>query len=400
MAEGMVADGSRPSTGCSASTAERMKARGARAGRQGGRTVGVRGLGRWTLAPRRLRDGRARRGTVWLDCTRVQGRRRHVHRSHQRRVGRAGTWQRRSTASPHPTRRSRRCPGSSRRLLDLEYSEDSSAEVDMNVVLTGDGRLIEGRRPPRRARIRAQLTRSSRSPAGESSRSPRSSRSRLMTAPRSNGQNFCCEFVVAALLTGAIRMERERVNALPACHACSSGSARRSSRSSRHAWGDFAFGQQQGMVFDPIRIAQIVTASASGAGDHPPGTISARPHHRRRPLGEVAAIGMAAGAGYYSSPSIVTGIVPSGSGRCAGWKVARSALVRGGRVLEVDILRERGAPARDARAALAHGSIASSSGRGEPPRVRIELDLPLGPVGSEIVAGFLGAASTAVRWAE
>ena len=28
-------------------------------------------------------------------------------------------------------------------LLDLDYSEDSSAEVDMNVVRTGDGRLVE-----------------------------------------------------------------------------------------------------------------------------------------------------------------------------------------------------------------------------------------------------------------
>jgi ribonuclease PH len=28
-------------------------------------------------------------------------------------------------------------------LLDLDYSEDSNAEVDMNVVMTGDGRLIE-----------------------------------------------------------------------------------------------------------------------------------------------------------------------------------------------------------------------------------------------------------------
>src|SRR5439155_6234172 len=28
-------------------------------------------------------------------------------------------------------------------LLDLDYSEDSTAEVDLNVVMTGDGRLIE-----------------------------------------------------------------------------------------------------------------------------------------------------------------------------------------------------------------------------------------------------------------
>jgi ribonuclease PH len=28
-------------------------------------------------------------------------------------------------------------------LADLNYAEDSAAEVDMNVVMTGDGRLIE-----------------------------------------------------------------------------------------------------------------------------------------------------------------------------------------------------------------------------------------------------------------
>ncbi len=28
-------------------------------------------------------------------------------------------------------------------LLDLDYEEDSSAETDMNVVMTGDGRLVE-----------------------------------------------------------------------------------------------------------------------------------------------------------------------------------------------------------------------------------------------------------------
>jgi ribonuclease PH len=28
-------------------------------------------------------------------------------------------------------------------LLDLDYSEDSRAETDMNVVMTGDGRLVE-----------------------------------------------------------------------------------------------------------------------------------------------------------------------------------------------------------------------------------------------------------------
>jgi ribonuclease PH len=30
-----------------------------------------------------------------------------------------------------------------RPVLDLDYKEDSSAETDMNVVMTGDGRLVE-----------------------------------------------------------------------------------------------------------------------------------------------------------------------------------------------------------------------------------------------------------------
>jgi ribonuclease PH len=43
-------------------------------------------------------------------------------------------------------------------LLDLDYAEDSSAEVDMNVVMTGDGRLIEVQATAEaRAFTRAQL---------------------------------------------------------------------------------------------------------------------------------------------------------------------------------------------------------------------------------------------------
>jgi ribonuclease PH len=47
-------------------------------------------------------------------------------------------------------------------LADLDYSEDSTAEVDMNVVMTGDGRLIEvqgtaEREPFSRAQLDAML---------------------------------------------------------------------------------------------------------------------------------------------------------------------------------------------------------------------------------------------------
>src|ERR1700759_1989550 len=47
-------------------------------------------------------------------------------------------------------------------LLDLDYSEDSTAEVDANVVMTGDGGLVEGqataeRTPLSRANLDALL---------------------------------------------------------------------------------------------------------------------------------------------------------------------------------------------------------------------------------------------------
>jgi ribonuclease PH len=43
-------------------------------------------------------------------------------------------------------------------LLDLDYLEDSSAEVDVNVVMAGDGRLIEVQATAERAPLdRAQL---------------------------------------------------------------------------------------------------------------------------------------------------------------------------------------------------------------------------------------------------
>ena len=43
-------------------------------------------------------------------------------------------------------------------LLDLDYEEDSSADVDLNVVMTGDGRLVEVQATAERAPFdRAEL---------------------------------------------------------------------------------------------------------------------------------------------------------------------------------------------------------------------------------------------------
>jgi ribonuclease PH len=127
-----------------ASTGDRV-AREASRGKQGGRTVEIQRL-----------IGRALRGvvdfealgerTVWLDCDVLQAD--------------GGTRCAAISGAYVAARRaldkfglSKALAGSvaavsvgvvgGQALLDLEYTEDSSAEADMNVVMTGDGRLIE-----------------------------------------------------------------------------------------------------------------------------------------------------------------------------------------------------------------------------------------------------------------
>jgi ribonuclease PH len=127
-----------------ASTGERI-AREASRGKQGGRTVEIQRL-----------IGRALRGvvdfealgerTVWLDCDVLQAD--------------GGTRCAAISGAYVAARRaldkfglSKALAGSvaavsvgiveGEALLDLEYTEDSTAEADMNVVMTGDGRLVE-----------------------------------------------------------------------------------------------------------------------------------------------------------------------------------------------------------------------------------------------------------------
>ena len=127
-----------------ASTGERT-AREASRGKQGGRTVEIQRLiGR---AMRAVCDFNALgERTLWLDCDVIQadgGTRcaaiSGAYVAARRALDRMGL--------------SKALVGSvaavsvgiveGRVLLDLDYSEDSSAETDMNVVMTGDGRLIE-----------------------------------------------------------------------------------------------------------------------------------------------------------------------------------------------------------------------------------------------------------------
>jgi len=126
-----------------ASTGERS-VREARAGKQGGRTVEIQRLvGRSLRAAYDLEKLGER--TLWLDCDVIQA------DGGTRTAAISGAWIALARAArrkglPAPMERvgavSVGIVGGEP-LLDLDYGEDSTADVDMNVVMRGDGRLIE-----------------------------------------------------------------------------------------------------------------------------------------------------------------------------------------------------------------------------------------------------------------
>jgi ribonuclease PH len=126
-----------------ASTGQRTQ-REASAGKQKGRTVEIqRLLGRSLRAVYDL--DRLGERTVWIDCDVIQA------DGGTRTAAVSGAWvalalAARSAGLPEPSELVGAVSvgivdGEPR--LDLDYEEDSSADVDMNVVMAGDGRLIE-----------------------------------------------------------------------------------------------------------------------------------------------------------------------------------------------------------------------------------------------------------------
>jgi ribonuclease PH len=126
-----------------ASTGQRIR-REASEGKQKGRTVEIQRLiGRSLRAAYDLKTLGER--TVWLDCDVIEA------DGGTRTAAISGAWVALACAA---AKRGLPAPAEvvsavsvgiveGEPLLDLDYGEDSTAEVDMNVVMTGDGRLIE-----------------------------------------------------------------------------------------------------------------------------------------------------------------------------------------------------------------------------------------------------------------
>jgi len=126
-----------------ASTGQRIR-REASEGKQKGRTVEIQRLiGRSLRAAYDMKTLGER--TVWLDCDVIEA------DGGTRTAAISGAWVALARAA---AKRGLPAPADvvsavsvgivgGEPLLDLDYGEDSTAEVDMNVVMTGDGRLIE-----------------------------------------------------------------------------------------------------------------------------------------------------------------------------------------------------------------------------------------------------------------
>jgi putative Mg2+ transporter-C (MgtC) family protein len=227
------------------------------------------------------------------------------------------------------------------------------------------------------------------------------------TVPELGLLDMTARLAVAAALTGLIGLERElreRAAGLRT-HMLVGVGAALFTIVSAYAWTDFVFSRQGGTILDPTRVAaQIVTGIGFlGAGAIIRQGISVRGLTTAAGLWVVAAIGMAAGAGYYSAALVATGLVLLGLGPIrwleGGVLIRR---MRGGtRVLEVDLHQERAVgPVLDAlEERRVRVNRIELDDDGERRQMRLELDLSGGAPGVELVDDLARLDEVAaVRW--
>ena len=131
--------------------------------------------------------------------------------------------------------------------------------------------------------------------------------------PELSSLDIVLRVVLAAVLGGAIGLERELRDreAGLRTHLLVSVGAALFTMVSAYAWTDWQFSQREGLVFDPTRIAaQVVTGIGFlGAGAIIRQGLSVKGLTTAATLWVVAAIGMAAGVGYYEAAFVTTALV-------------------------------------------------------------------------------------------
>jgi putative Mg2+ transporter-C (MgtC) family protein len=131
--------------------------------------------------------------------------------------------------------------------------------------------------------------------------------------PELSGGELALRIGLAAVLGGAIGLERElrEREAGLRTHLLVALGAALFTVVSAYGWADFHFSRAGGVVFDPTRIAaQIVTGIGFlGAGAIIRQGLSVRGLTTAATLWVVAAIGVAAGAGYYSAAVLTAALV-------------------------------------------------------------------------------------------
>jgi putative Mg2+ transporter-C (MgtC) family protein len=227
------------------------------------------------------------------------------------------------------------------------------------------------------------------------------------TVPELGLLDMTARLAVAAALTGLIGLERElreRAAGLRT-HMLVGVGAALFTIVSAYAWTDFVFSRQGGTILDPTRVAaQIVTGIGFlGAGAIIRQGISVRGLTTAAGLWVVAAIGMAAGAGYYSAALVATGLVLVGLGpiRWLEGGVLIRRLRGGTRVLEVDLHQERAVgPVLDAlEERRVRVNRIELDDDGERRLMRLELDLSAGAPAVELVDDLARLDEVAaVRW--